>query len=134
MPTTTVLFFQEEDGSSQIVEWLRELKKNEPKGFINCLVRVAQLKAQGYELRRPAADFLREGIYELRARHKKVQYRLLYFFHGQNVAVIDHGIIKEQSKVPDVDLERALERKRRFEENPEAHTFKEEIDDEEKNN
>lgn len=134
MPTTTVLFFQEEDGSSQIVEWLRELKKNDPKGFINCLVRVAQLKAQGYELRRPAADFLRDGIYELRARHKKVQYRLLYFFHGQNVAVIDHGIIKEQSKVPDVDLERALERKRRFEENPSAHTFKEEIDDEEENN
>ena len=40
--------------------------------------------AEGHELRRPEADFLRDGIYEL-----------LYFFHGQNVAVLAHGLTKE---------------------------------------
>ena len=57
----------------------------------------------------------RDGIYELRAKHRNVQYRLLYFFHGENIAVIDHGIIKEQSAVPTIDLKRASSRKQKFE-------------------
>ena len=36
----------------------------------------------GHELRRPKADFLRDGIYELRAREGRANYRVLYFFHG----------------------------------------------------
>ncbi|MEH1871881.1 type II toxin-antitoxin system RelE/ParE family toxin [Nostoc sp.] len=39
-----------------------------------------QLAEYGFELRRPAADLLRDGIYELRAKHVRVQYRILYFF------------------------------------------------------
>mgnify|MGYP001797301725 CR=1 FL=1 len=87
------------------------------------MARVEQLKASGYELRRPAAAYLKDGIYELRAKHRNVQYRLLYFFHGENVAVIDHGIIKEQSAVPPTGLKRALDRKEIFERNPTQHTY-----------
>lgn len=110
MPTTEVLFYQEEKDDSPIIKWLRQLRKKDPKGFLNCLARVEQLKMFGYELRRPAADYLDDGIYELRAKHRNVQYRLLYFFHGSNIAVIDHGIIKEQSAVPPIDIKRAKER------------------------
>jgi phage-related protein len=53
----------------------------------------------------------------------KVQYRILYFFHGQNVAILSHGIIKEQSAVPDVEIEQAIKRKQKFIEDPEAHTY-----------
>ncbi len=123
MPATKVIFFQVSKDNSPIVEWLRNLRKKDPKGFVNCLARVNQLEMYGHELRRPAADYLRDGIYELRAKHRKVQYRLLYFFHGLNVAVIDHGFIKEQSAVPEIDIERALERKKKFEDNPAEHTF-----------
>ncbi len=123
MPTTEVLFYQEEKDDSPIIKWLRQLRKKDPKGFLNCLARVEQLKMFGYELRRPAADYLDDGIYELRAKHRNVQYRLLYFFHGSNIAVIDHGIIKEQSAVPPIDIKRAKERKKKFEENPSKHTF-----------
>lgn len=123
MPTTKVLFYQDKKDDSPIVEWLRLLRKKDPKGFLNCLARVEQLKMFGYELRRPAADYLSDGIYELRAKHRNVQYRLLYFFHGENIAVIDHGIIKEQSAVPTIDLKRALSRKQKFEQNPTKHTF-----------
>jgi phage-related protein len=79
----------------------------------------------GYELRRPIADMLRDGIYELRTRHGTVQYRLLYFFHGQNVAVLTHGLTKEQ-RVPPELIDEALRRKRRFEQAPEKHTYREE--------
>jgi hypothetical protein len=34
----------------------------------------------GHELRRPEADFLRDGIYELRASLGGVHHRILYFF------------------------------------------------------
>lgn len=94
---------------------------------MNCLARLELLEASGHELRRPAADFLRDGIYELRARHKHVQYRLLYFFHGRNIAVIAHGIVKRASAVPDVDIARAENRKRQFMRNPVIHTYPGEV-------
>jgi hypothetical protein len=51
-----------------------------------------------------------------------VQYRILYFFHGRNVAVLSNSVTKEDSIAP-VEIERALKRKRQFEQNPEKHTY-----------
>ena len=64
----------------------------------------------GHELRRPAADFLRDGIYELRASYSGVQYRILYFFHGRDVVVLSHGITKGQ-RVSPAEIGRAIERR-----------------------
>lgn len=47
---------------------------------------------------------------------------MLYFFHGQNVVVLAHGLVKE-SAVPMMDIERALERMRKLEADPEKHIF-----------
>jgi phage-related protein len=82
----------------------------------------------GHELRRPAADFLRDGIYELRARQGHQQYRVLYFFHGRNVAILAHSLTKED-KVPDFDIDRALARKKLFASNPKEHTYESESQD-----
>ncbi|MFY9825388.1 MAG: type II toxin-antitoxin system RelE/ParE family toxin [Thermoanaerobaculia bacterium] len=35
-------------------------------------------------------------MYELRAKHQGVNYRLLYFFHGQSAIVLAHGVVKQQ--------------------------------------
>jgi phage-related protein len=78
----------------------------------------------GHELRRRAADTLRDGIYELRAKEGHVQYRILYFFHGRNVAILAHSITKEDA-IPPLEIERALKRKREFEKDPEGHTYAE---------
>ena len=126
MPQTQVVFYQETDGEVPVLEWLMQLVKQNRKGYANCVARIGQLAASGYELRRPAADYLSDGIYELRAKHIRVQYRILYFFHGQNVAILAHAITKEEEAVPAIDIERALLRKRLFEENPLAHTYVEE--------
>jgi phage-related protein len=76
----------------------------------------------GHELGRPAADYLRDGIYELRATQGHVQYRLLYFFHGRQLAILAHALTKEE-EVPKADIERAIKRKKLFKTNPEAHTY-----------
>lgn len=127
MPETAVFFYQEDD-EAPVVEWLRKLSKQNKKAFALCRARMKQLSDSGHELRRPAADILRDSIYELRTRQGKVQYRILYFFHGRNVAVLAHSIIKKGSAVPDSDIDKALERKVRFEKNPERHTYQEEIE------
>lgn len=64
---------------------------------------------------------MRDGIYELRVKSGRVNYRILYFFHRTAAAVLGHALTKE-GKVPDADIERAIRRKARFEANPEAHT------------
>lgn len=121
MPTTSVIFYQEEDGSVPVLEWLDNLpEKTQDK----CRVRIERLADLGHELRRPEADFLTDKIYELRVSLQGRQYRILYFFHGNTAAVLSHGIVKER-EVPPLEIDRAIERKKKFEENPEAHTYKE---------
>ena len=115
-------------GRAPLLAWLEKLRQESPKAYAKCVVRIQRLAAEGHELRRPEADSLRDGIYELRARSGNVNYRLLYFFHGQNVAVLAHGLTKE-AEVPDADIERALLRKKHFENDPDKHTHEEETED-----
>src|SRR5216117_3661190 len=108
----TIFLFREEDGSTPFRDWFDDLPL---KAKVQCRARLQLLGDQGHMLRRPAADYLRDGIYELRAKASRIQYRILYFFHGREVVVISHGIVKQQAAVPPVEIERALTRKRAFE-------------------
>ena len=90
MPKSRVVIYREEDGSAPFVNWFRELPGHaRDKVF----VRIERLRELGHELRRPEADFLRDGIYELRATTRGVHYRVLYFFHKQIAASL-HGVIE----------------------------------------
>ena len=129
MPQTQVVFYQDERGRVPALDWLKILLKKDRKGYANCVARIQLLSESGYELRRPAADYLRDGVYELRAKQRKTQYRILYFFHGQNVAILAHAIIKEGAPVPDIDIERALDRKQLYEKSPGIHTYSEDTED-----
>lgn len=90
---------------------------------LKCTVRIERLAEQGHELRRPEADTLRNGIYELRFRAGRVHYRVLYFFH-EHRAVVTHGLTKE-GKVPDKEIDLAIDRMRRYEADPNRHTYEE---------
>jgi phage-related protein len=80
------------------------------------------LAASGHELRRPIADYLQEGIYELRIRRVQVNHRILYFFHGRELAILSHALTKE-GVIPNSDPDRALRRKKLFEKAPGAHSY-----------
>ena len=128
VPKAHIIFYQDEAGKAPVLKWLKALLKQDRKGYANCVARIQQLADMGYELRRPAADYLRDGVYELRAKHIRVQYRILYFFHGQNIAILAHAVIKDTAQVPTAELERAIRRKQLFEANPEIHTYLEETE------
>jgi len=121
MPKTKVVFFKEADGTVPILEWFDSLQE---KALDKCRVRIDRLEELRHELRRPEADLLRNGIYELRVGLQHVNYRMLYFFYGRTAAVISHGLVKE-AEVPPKEIERAIERKRKFEKNPKTHTHEE---------
>lgn len=120
MPSTTIYFYAERDGQSPILDWLRELSRHDVRALDACIARIRLLAVMGHELRRPHSDMLRDGIYELRAKTGRVNYRLLYFYHGKDIAIVAHGLTKEQA-VPDTDMERAIERRRRYEQDPSKH-------------
>jgi phage-related protein len=128
MPSIHVVFYQEKEGDAPVVEWLRGLNATNSKAYDKCRAAITRLALLGHELRRPEADYLRDGIYELRVRLASVNYRLLYFFHGRTVSVIAHGLTKEAA-VSAADIKRAIIRKSVFTANPTAHTYKGEIYD-----
>lgn len=125
MPHTEVFFYQDERGRAPVVEWLCELREQDQAAYAKCVAAIRRLAAEGQELRRPTADYLKDKIYELRAKRGRVNYRILYFFHGRNVAILAHALTKEH-KVPQTDIERAIKRRRLYENDPEKHTYEEE--------
>jgi phage-related protein len=129
MPRIAVYLYQEQSGEIPVLDWLRGLNRRNRKAVDACLVRVRLLQVLGHELRRPHADLLRGGIHELRARTGRVNCRILYFFHGQDAAVLAHALTKED-RVPDADIERAVQRKRRYEQEPEEHRAREALPEE----
>jgi phage-related protein len=122
VPTTTIIFFRDEDGSAPFLDGVGRLPK---KAKVQCRARLGLLSDHGNQRRRPAAAYLRDGIYELRAKAGRIQYRRLYFFHGRQAVVISHGITKQESAVPPIEIERARRRRQAFEAAPPRHTHTE---------
>jgi len=121
MPRTNVLIYRDDEGSVPILAWLDELP---PKAQDKCRVKIERLRELGHELRRPEADFLRDGIYELRVRLQRVNYRMLYFFHRDSAVVLSHGLVKER-RVPPKEIDRAVKHRAKYEQDPEQHTHEE---------
>jgi phage-related protein len=121
MPKIAVVFYQEDAKTVPVLDWLDRLPA---KAQDKCRVRIERLRDLGHELRRPEADYLRDGIYELRVGLAGMNYRMLYFFKGRVAAVLAHGLVKER-EVPPREIEEAVRRKRKFELDPEGHTYKE---------
>ena len=93
---TTIVIYREDSGRAPFLDWFDRLPE---KAKVQCRARL-ELAGQ-------------------------VQYRMLYFFHGQAVVVISHGITKKDAAVPPIEIERARRREHAFEADPPRHTYKE---------
>jgi len=117
MPATKVVYFRDEDGSVPVLEFMNGMPKRERAKLIARFERLEQL---GHELRRPEAEYLRDGIFELRMKYGHVNYRVLYFFHGGAVAVLAAGLTKERI-VPPAEIERAMVRRAKYAKDPQKY-------------
>jgi len=129
MPATEVLFFRDDDGTSPVLDWLNGLRKRDVRAYYKCVELIALLKQFGHELRRPRADMLRDGIYELRTRVGNVNYRILYGFVGKDVALLVESLTKEKT-VPSKAIDEAARRLKLYKSKPKAHGLSiEELDE-----
>jgi len=118
VPPVTVLLFRDLSGSVCVLEWLDGLP---PKVRARCWAKLERLAEMGFDLRRPEADLLRDGIHELRASFAGTHYRMLYFFLGRSAVVVSHGLVKGRV-VPPREIDLAILRKALVEHDPVRHT------------
>jgi putative component of toxin-antitoxin plasmid stabilization module len=71
---------------------------------------IDRLAIYGFELKRPYADTLRDGIHELRTKIGHVNYRMLYFFFYDEKIIITNGCTKI-IKVAETDINKAIKYK-----------------------
>src|ERR1022692_1756179 len=108
MAVVIVKYYRHDSHSVPLLdEWLAGLSS---KARQKCLVRLKRLESEGHDLRRPAAGYLRDGIYELRIGLQGINHRILYFFHGREAVVVSHGLTKER-EVPPREIDLAIQRK-----------------------
>ncbi len=122
MPKVKLVFYCNRKGEAPFLKWFDKLHK---KVQDKCRVRLERLKELGHELKRPEADYLENQIYELRFKHQSVNYRVLYFFHGNELVVLSHGFTKQRSAVPKKEISAADKRLKKFIKSPSQHTYKE---------
>ncbi len=104
----TISFFIDERGSNPVKEFIDKLPLKEQAKITAYF---DELKKQGHNLRRPMADYLGEGIYELRPRDNRV----FYFFYLRENAVLLHAIRKKTDKIPSEDMNICIKRKKQTE-------------------
>jgi hypothetical protein len=126
MPRTEVMVFRKADGTTPFSDWFDDLQASEPKAYENCLARILLLAECGHQLRRPQADLLERGIYELRTKKGRVNYRVLYGFHGSHAAVLACGCTKKAAVDPN-DIEYAVKALELVKKDPARHTAKFEV-------
>ena len=122
MPAVHLIIYRAVDGTAPLVEWMEYLRMRVPGAYAKSIAKLRLLSERGHELRRPAADFLRDGIYELRMRQRNVNYRILYFFHGKDTAVLSHGLTKT-ARVPASAIDRAIVARTNFLAMPDLRTY-----------
>lgn len=107
MPKTEIRIYRDSNGEIPLLKWRTDLLRKNKRAYAKCLYLIKLLEQQGFDLRRPIADLLRDGIYELRAKSGREQHRVLYFFAAQQVAVISTGLQKERA-IPDSKIDLAI--------------------------
>ncbi len=106
-----IYYFAGKDENKPVKEFIHSLTLKE-QAKVYAYIR--ELKREGNNLHRPMADYLRDGIYELRPKNN----RIFYFFYLRDNAVLVHAIKKKAEKIPENDLRLCVKRKVEAEEEP----------------
>lgn len=103
-----VWYYGDDRGRSPIKEFIDDLPLEEQA---KVFAYIEELKRQGHNLRRPLADYVKDGIFELRPKTNG----LFYFFYLRDNIIFVHAIKKKRNKIPENDIELSLQRKRAIE-------------------
>lgn len=100
-----VLYYTDRGGNSHVEDFINSRNLNNQ---VKITAVIDYLQEMGVNLPRPYADYLRDGIYELRVKLSGDETRTLYFFCFENCIVLTHTFLKNTQKVPDSEINKAL--------------------------
>ena len=109
----TIIYYKTRRGEIPALEFI---DKFSVKVQIKIRKHILLLSYEGPKLKRPYADYLRDGIYELRVKFSPNEYRVLYFFFQRTQIILTHGLLKQSNKVPESEIIKAIKYKLEFEE------------------
>lgn len=101
-----VEFFELPSGRCPVYQFLATLNNKTDLPYIDHIFSLSE--EYGYELQRPHSAPLRDKILELRVSTKTAKFRFLYFFDNRKI-IITHGFKKKTRKVPNRQIEKAIE-------------------------
>jgi phage-related protein len=99
-----ILYYETEDGRCPIRDFIDTCKEREQAKLFSWF---SLLESEGPNLPRPYADFLADGIHELRIKLSRGQVRLLYFFCYRDFIVFTHPFIKRVKRVSQKQIDMA---------------------------
>ncbi|MCR4556967.1 MAG: type II toxin-antitoxin system RelE/ParE family toxin [Saccharofermentans sp.] len=100
-----VVFYMNAKGEEPAIDFLESL---DPKMKAKMTRIIHLLQVNGNKLREPYTKYLRDGIFELRAKEGRDISRVLYFYVTGNKAVLTHGFVKKTNRTPPSEIERAI--------------------------
>ena len=101
-----VVYYKTRNSRCPTADFVEGLEASHQVYIMNGLERLAQ---HGLRIGRPHVAFLRDDIYELRVRARRNAYRFFFFFFDGRKFVITHGYLKRSRKVPDSEIDKAVE-------------------------
>lgn len=99
-----VIFYEKEDGSIPVKEFLLELDAPMAAKMYRT---IELLEKNGPDLREPYSKAIGGGIFELRAKVASNISRVFFFFVRGRQIVLTNGFVKKTSKTPQSEIDRA---------------------------
>ncbi len=109
--TWRIIYYETKEGECLIQSFIDNRKEREQAKIFSWF---EQLEQEGPNLPRPYADFLINGIHELRVKCKGKQARILYFFCYKEFIILTHGFIKTTDKVDNSEIKKSIKFRKDF--------------------
>lgn len=98
-------FYCNENGFEPAREFIESL---DAKMIAKILKVTELLEKNGPLVRMPYSEYLRDGIFEIRAKQGSDIVRVLYFFVSGSKIILTNGFIKKTQKTPKGEIEKAI--------------------------
>ncbi|MBI4303052.1 MAG: type II toxin-antitoxin system RelE/ParE family toxin [Chloroflexi bacterium] len=95
-------YYQSETGRVPVAEFIDSL---DAKSRARIARTLDLLEEFGIDLGMPYARHLEKQLWELRVRHGRNRYRIIYFLATSQVFILLHGLTKKTGPVPRADIE-----------------------------
>ena len=94
----SIKFYETEDGHNYVKEFLDNIEDSKLKAKV--LHDIGLLQQFGTKLPKPHADYLEDGIWELRTKQGSNIARTLYFTVSGKTIILLNGFVKKTQKTP----------------------------------